>query len=104
MNDSKKVRARPHVERYAWALGIVWTVVVAASLVWNVIQTRQNTLEAARIQARAAFEKDIIYRRWNAGHGRVYVPVTEVTEPNPYLSDIHERDITNTIGQAPDID
>ncbi len=41
-------------------------MVAVASLVWNVVQVRQNNLEAARIQARAAFENDVIYRRWNA--------------------------------------
>jgi len=72
---------------------------MAASLVWNVIQVKQNTLEAARIQARAAFEKDVIYRRWNAGHGGVYVPVSEETQPNPYLINIPERDITMPSGR-----
>jgi len=99
MNDSKKVRARPHVESYVWALGVLWTVIIAASLVWNVVQINNNTLEAARIQARAAYEKDIIYRRWNAGHGGVYVPVTEMTQPNPYLSDIQEIVITAPSGK-----
>ena len=99
MNDSKKVRARPHVERYVWALGVLWTVIVAASLVWSVINVKQNTLETARIQARVAYEKDIIYRRWNVWHGGVYIPVTEETPPNPYLSDMPERDITTPSGK-----
>jgi len=73
-------------------LAVVWTVIIAASLVWNVIQVRRNTLEAARIQARAAFEKDVIYRRWNAEHGGVYALVTEETRPNPYLK-VSERDV-----------
>jgi signal transduction histidine kinase len=60
---------------------------------------RQNTLEAARIQAQVAFEKDVIYRRWNTGHGGVYVPVTKEVQPNLYLSDIPERDITTPSGR-----
>jgi PAS domain S-box-containing protein len=92
MNDSEKIRARAHVERYVWILAVVWTVIIAASLVWNVIQVRRNTLGAARIQARAAFEKDVIYRRWNAEHGGVYALVTEETRPNPYLK-VSERDV-----------
>ncbi len=100
MNDSEKSRARfPQWERYAWVLAVVWTVAVAASLVWNVVQVRRNTLEAARIQARVAHGKDVIYRRWNAGHGGVYVPVTDETPPNPYLSYVPERDITTPSGK-----
>lgn len=57
-------------------------------------------LESAYIQAKIAFEKDILYRRWNAGHGGVYVPVTEETPPNPYLAGIvKERDITTPSGK-----
>ena len=97
MNDSEKIRVRSRLFKpYAWVLAVVWTLVVAASIVWNVVQVRQNTLGAARIQARAAFEKDVIYRRWNAKHGGVYAPVTEETQPNPYL-DVPERDVTTPL-------
>ncbi len=44
------------------------------------------------------FEKDVIYRRWNADHGGVYVPVTQKTKPNPYLDDL-ERDIITPLGK-----
>jgi len=99
--ESEKIELRPRrLERYVWALAILWTVVVAASLVWNVVQTKHNTLEAARIHARTAYEKDLVYRRWNAGHGGVYVPVTEMTQPNPYLSNMPERDITMPLGKV----
>lgn len=81
-------------ERANWVLCGAWTIVIAVSLAWNVIQTRNATLEAARIQARAAYEKDIMYRRWSAKYGGVYMPVTEDSQPNPYLSDMPERDIT----------
>jgi two-component system, cell cycle sensor histidine kinase and response regulator CckA len=87
------------VKPYAWAVGIVWSLVVAGSLLWAWYQTRQGTLEVASSQARVAFEKDITYRRWNASHGGVYVPVNEKTAPNPYLK-IPERDVTTTSGVA----
>ena len=45
-----------------------------------------------------AFLKDLSYRIWNASHGGVYVPVTESTQPNPYLRVPH-RDVTTTNGQ-----
>lgn len=74
-------------------------MIVAASLAWNIAQERQATWETARIQARVAYEKDMLYRRWNAGHGSVYVPVTAETQPDPYLSDLPERDIITPSGQ-----
>jgi len=97
---SEKIKTRPSLlERYAWTMGAVWTVVVAASLIWNVFEVKHQTLEAARIQARFVYEKDVIFRRWNAQHGGVYVPVTEETQPNPYLSHIPERDIRMPSGK-----
>ena len=100
MNDSQKTKIRfGGLGRAVWYVMAVWSVVIAASLTWNIVLVREETLEAARIEARVAYEKDIIYRRWNTGHGGVYVPVTKETESNPYLSDIPERDVTTPSGK-----
>ena len=99
MKDFAKIGARSvRWQRYAWVLAIVWTVVVAGSLLWNIVQIKEHSLEAARIQARSAFEKDIVYRSWNAIHGGVYAPVTEKSQPNPYL-DVPEREIITPSGK-----
>ncbi len=83
--------------RYAWVLGVTWTVIVAASLIWNFGRQKQATLEVARAEARVAHEKDVIYRRWNAGHGGVYVPQSDRTPPNKYLG-VPNREITGPDG------
>ena len=82
---------------YFWILSAVWTVLLGASLWWNLTQVQITALEAARVQARTAFEKDVLYRRWNARHGGVYAPVTPKTRPNPYLK-VPERDIKTPRG------
>jgi diguanylate cyclase (GGDEF)-like protein len=79
--------------RFGWLLLVAWTVVVAASLVWNLVQQRQETLALAHTAAVALLEKDLLCYRWACGHGGVYVPVTATTQPNPYLSHLPERDI-----------
>ncbi len=88
----------PVVKRYLVVISVIWTCTVCASFVWNWIEVDSKTVEAARIQARSSFEKDVIYRRWNAGMGGVYVPVTDKTSPNPYLK-APQRDILTTLGQ-----
>jgi len=99
MKDSEEFNIRSsRLATFAWILAVVWTLIITASLVWNVIQVRQNTLEAARIQSRAAFEKDVIYRRWNAERGGVYAKVTEETQPNPNLK-VSERDVITPLGK-----
>jgi PAS domain S-box-containing protein len=84
--------------RYTMALVLAWTIFMAASLFWNLHQIRSTVFEAARIQARTAFEKDVVYRRWNAVYGGVFVPVTPETGPNPYL-EANGRDIEATDGR-----
>ncbi len=88
-----------HWRYYVGVLAVIWTIIIGASLVWNLYQTKQKTLEVAYIQARITLEKDIQYRRWNSGHGGVYVPVTEETPSNPYLSHVSERDIKTPSGK-----
>jgi len=92
--ETYSIRIKP----YVLVLALIWSAIVSASLVWNVYQARQGTLDVARIQARDSFMKDVIYRRWNAKHGGVYAPVTENTPPNPYLN-VPERDIITPQGQ-----
>lgn len=82
-----------------FALLIGWTLVIGALSFWRVNSRHHETQEMAYIQARVALGKDMLYRRWNSNHGGVYVPVTEMTPPNPYLEHIPDRDITTTSGK-----
>jgi diguanylate cyclase (GGDEF)-like protein len=66
--------------------GVVWSLLSLGTFLWNLSEQSQVTVEYARIIARTAIEKDILYRRWNSSHGGVYVPITEKTQPNPYLN------------------
>jgi len=100
MQNHKKITSHLFLmERYITAVAVIWTIVVAASLVFSIVRVKKETLEGARVQADITFVKDILYRRWNALHGGVYVPVTEETPPNPYLSGIPERDIVTPSGK-----
>ena len=83
---------------YALAAAVVWTGVVAALVIWASGEQDQASSDSARIQARACYETDVVFRKWNADHGGVYVPVDETTPPNPYLNN-PERDITTPSGR-----
>ncbi len=86
------------IKRFGWLFTAVWTGVIVLGLGWHLFEIYKNTLESARIQASHSFEKDMVFRRWIAGHGGVYVPPTKETPPNPYLSYIKNRDVTTTSG------
>jgi hypothetical protein len=77
-----------------YTIGIMaaWTIFIAFSMAWNYHGERTEAIEAAKIEARTAYEKDVLFRRWNANLGGVYAEVTASTLPNPYLK-VPERDI-----------
>lgn len=79
-------------------LVIVWTAVIATSLLWNRHQLIYTIENQAVVQARAAIEQDILYRKWNAQLGGVYAEIQGDMQPNPYLKS-DERDITTTSGR-----
>jgi len=86
--------------RYIYILFVVGiTILFATSLVWNIHNEYKNAYQFAQSEARASFDKDLLYRRWASMHGGVYVPVTDHTQPNPNLSHIPERDITSPSGK-----
>ncbi len=85
-------------DRLALAAAVLWVVVLAASFAWNRHQINHSMMVLAQNEARASFEKDLVYRRWAAAHGGVYVPPTEASPPNPYLAHLPDRDVTTTSG------
>ncbi len=76
---------------------VVWTSGVLAALYWDISQLKDSSIMVARISAEISYNKDIIYRRWVANHGGVYVTVSDTNPPNPYLKVVN-RDITATKG------
>ncbi len=87
-----------HSGRYTTILAIAWSVVAGASLVWTLTENDRAIHDVARSQARAAFERDRLYRQWNSSHGGVYVPVSGKAVSNAGLS-VPERDVETIQGQ-----
>lgn len=87
---------------YAWGLATLWvlmgTLIMAASLIWNINRQKNETIQLATIEARTVYEKDLIYHRWATLHDGVFVPITDETQPNPYLKNIIGANITTTSG------
>ena len=101
MGESSNLKTRSTALRnYFWVLLALWTLFVGSVLAWSLYREKIETEEIAHIQARSNLNKDLIYRRWAANHGSLYVPVTEQTSPNPYLANVKERDITTPSGKT----
>ena len=78
---------------------VLWTALVAASATLGWQESARTAVRLAEEQARFAFEKDVVYRRWAAMQGGLYVVPTDRTPPNPYLSTHPARDLTTTDGR-----
>ncbi|HIJ86438.1 MAG TPA: DUF3365 domain-containing protein [Desulfuromonadales bacterium] len=87
------------IKRYALLAISAWTLLVACSFVWTSSQQKQSVLEIARSEARIAFQKDTLYRKWASMHGGVFVPVTPETQPNAYLPGTVERSARTPSGK-----
>lgn len=64
----------------------VWLCAVAASFFWNVSQESKFVEEMAAMQARTAYEEDVLYRLWSSFHGGVYVAKTKEVTPDLNLA------------------
>ncbi|WP_051321490.1 hybrid sensor histidine kinase/response regulator [Chrysiogenes arsenatis] len=86
------------VRRRFIVIVVLWCFLIGGSYVWNLHNQRVTTHKIAEMVAEANFNKDLAFRYWATAHGGVYVPATEKTPPNPYLTHIENRDITTPWG------
>lgn len=66
-------------------LFLAWTIIILGIVSWSYFQLKDDTFTLAYKEANKSYEKDLMFRFWSAMHGGVYVPITDSTQPNPYL-------------------
>jgi len=81
------------IGRYSIFGAVVWTILLAFILNLNIKAIKNEALKRAYTYTQVGFEKDVLYRRWVAEHGGVYVKIDSATAPNPYLAHIPNRDL-----------
>lgn len=77
---------------------MLWLMLIGLSFYYQVEDDQKYGQKIAYKQADMFFQHIVLMRQWNAEHGGVYVPITEQTQPNPYLT-VPDRDITTNEGQ-----
>jgi PAS domain S-box-containing protein len=95
---SQRLKQTSNVRKYALLAVVAWTLVIGIFFILSFLRTRKTAVASARVAAEAQIAKDILYRCWNAQQSGVYVPVTESIQPNPYLTQVPERDIHTSSG------
>jgi PAS domain S-box-containing protein len=78
---------------------VLWTLLVAASVLWNFYRNHEETIERALTEAQTIFQHNLAYRRWNTVHGGVYAEVTGKNQLNSLIIS-PKRDIVTKDGTS----
>jgi diguanylate cyclase (GGDEF)-like protein len=97
--NSENNKGERKLKLYILLGAIIWTCIAVISLMWNIYQTKIQTIAKADVMARLSFDKDTSFRIWANFHGGVYVPITGETKPNPYLK-VPDRDVETKGGKS----
>lgn len=81
---------------YVVALLVLWSAVIGLSFYSGYQNAYSAAADSAIIQARTAYEKDLVYRRWVASNS-IYAKVSPKVLPNPHLP-LEMRDIPTEYG------
>ncbi|MGB8932386.1 MAG: DUF3365 domain-containing protein [Anaeromyxobacteraceae bacterium] len=77
--------------RYAVLALLGWTALTAGAFVAERERGRAVVRDAAELEAQNSVQHLVITRRWISGHGGVYVPITGLLQPSPYLAFVPDR-------------
>jgi diguanylate cyclase (GGDEF)-like protein/PAS domain S-box-containing protein len=80
------------------AIYILVALAAAVSMRLSIDEIDEDIANVARERGSVLFRLIELTRDWSAGHGGLYAPVTEKTQPNPYLRH-PKRDITDNYGR-----
>jgi PAS domain S-box-containing protein len=85
--------------KYFISILFSWTILIVILIVLEFYKIQEETYNLAKTEARSNFNKDQAIRFWADLHGGIYVPIDSITQPNPALSHIPERDIETPSGK-----
>lgn len=88
----------PQLYKIVASLFLVWTLLFIYSTQKDISAVKEQTMSLAKREAITTFNKDQSVRLWSTQHGGVYVPMSEKTPPNKYLSHIPDRDVITQSG------
>jgi signal transduction histidine kinase len=80
-------------------LAVVWAGLIVATRSYHVYTVNNTVVHIATNVAKESTSRNIKFRIWATMHGGVYVPKTETTPENIYLSNVEEKNITTPSGK-----
>jgi len=82
-----------------FTLFVLWSGLIFYGAWSEYTSQQQLIIDLAKAEAAGSFNKDVVYRRWAAKQGGLYVPVSDHTPPNPHLDHVPHRDVVTREGQ-----
>lgn len=98
-SDTRPAEAFASYRSVVAGIYLLVAVIIGVSMRMSIGEIDADIESIARERGSVLFRLIELTRDWNASHGGVYVPVTEATQPNPYLVD-PRRDATTIDGRA----
>lgn len=98
MQHNKLSRTQQVWRDIKWLM-VIWSLVIGASLTWSLLYQQHSFKSTLHTQAAAFHTMEMEYRNWIIHSGGIYAPVTDKTQPSPWLSGVPERDITTPSGK-----
>ena len=86
--------------QYFVVIFILWTLAIGFALYRGIQERMAQVEENEKIVADITYKKDIMYRRWVAKQGGVYVRISSHTQPNKYLYHLKKRDVVTNFGDS----
>ena len=96
---ASQLEARKRINHIFILSFIAWTATIAGLFFIYYENEWDMALSSAKSAAVHSLRKDLLYREWAAGHGGVYVPATESTQPNPYLAPVPQSNVETITGK-----
>jgi putative nucleotidyltransferase with HDIG domain len=87
------------INKFTIVLVLIWTALMSLAAYIIIKKNYAYADVLAKNEAVVSVKKDLAYRTWVSSHGGVYVPITQKTPPNKYLSHIPNRDVNTTHSQ-----
>lgn len=84
---------------YFKTIMVIFTLLVLASLGWNMNNMEKNLQQLAQIEAKTNLDKDRAFRLWATRHGGAYFIVNNETPPSPFMGIVKDRDVVTSSGK-----
>jgi PAS domain S-box-containing protein len=94
--DFKKevINGRKSIIKYLWIIASIWSVVILTIMIIDLLHVIEDSHTIIKNEAVSYYKKDEALGFLINSQGGAYLPITEDTQPNPFLSHIPDRDLT----------